>query len=85
MEKEAGVAGGESDARSHGPALGGEAGSVLMGKLNRKVLPYATTSVVFATTGGVSATGTRCGVSQSNYNICGRVLEGSIARLATLQ
>ena len=48
-EKEAGAAGGESDARSHGPALGGEAGSVLMGKLNRKVLPYATTSVVFAT------------------------------------
>jgi hypothetical protein len=73
VEKEAGVAGGESDARSYGPALGGEAGSVLMGKLNRKVLPYATTSVVFATTGGESATGTRCGVSQSNYNICGRV------------
>jgi len=86
VEKEAGAAGGESDARSHGPALGGEAGSVLIDKLNRKVLPYATTSVVFATnSGGVSATGTRCGVSQSNYNICGRVLEGSIARLATLQ
>ncbi len=47
-EKEAGAAGGESGARSHGPALGGEAGSVLMGKLIRKVLPYATTSVVFA-------------------------------------
>ena len=73
MEKEAGAAGGESDARSHGPALGGEAGSVLMGKLSCKVLPYATTSVVFATAGGVSATGTRCDVSQSNYNICGRV------------
>jgi hypothetical protein len=41
MEKEAGAAGGESGARTHGPALGGEAGSVLMSKLNRKVLPYA--------------------------------------------
>jgi len=29
-EKEAGAAGGESDARTHGPALGGEAGSVLI-------------------------------------------------------
>jgi len=29
-EKEAGAAGGESGARSHGPALGGEAGPVLM-------------------------------------------------------
>ncbi len=46
-KKEAGVAGGESDARAHGPALGGEAGSVLMDKLIRKVLPYATTSVLF--------------------------------------
>jgi hypothetical protein len=73
VKKEAGAAGGESGARAHGPALGGEAGSVLMGKLIRKVLPYATTSVVFATTDGVSATGTRCGVSQSNYNIYGRV------------
>jgi hypothetical protein len=73
QEKEAGAAGGESGARSYGPALGGEAGAVLMGKLIRKVLPYATTSVVFAITGGVSATVTRCGVSQSNYNICGRV------------
>ena len=72
-EKEAGAAGGESGARAHGPALGGEAGSVLMDKLIRKVLPYATTSIVFATTGGVSATGTRCGVSQSNYNTRRRV------------
>lgn len=72
-KKEAGAAGGESGARAHGPALGGEAGSVLMGKLIRKVPPYATTSgIVFTTTGGVSATGTRCGVSQSNYNICDR-------------
>ncbi len=72
-QKEAGAAGGESGARAHGPALGGEADSVLMAKLIRKVPPYAsTTSVVFATIGGVSATGTRCGVSQSNYNICGR-------------
>jgi hypothetical protein len=29
-EKEAGATGGESGARTHGPALGGEAGSVLM-------------------------------------------------------
>jgi hypothetical protein len=29
-EKEAGAAGGESGARAHGPALGGEAGSVLI-------------------------------------------------------
>jgi hypothetical protein len=29
-EKEAGATGGESGARAHGPALGGEAGSVLM-------------------------------------------------------
>ena len=72
-EKEAGAAGGESDARTHGPALGGEAGSVLMDQLIRKVLPYATTSVVFATTSGVSATGTRCGVSQLNCHICRRV------------
>jgi hypothetical protein len=33
--KEAGPAGGESGARTHGPALGGEAGSVLIGKLIR--------------------------------------------------
>ena len=32
-------------------------------KLIRKVPPYATTSVGFATAGGVSATGTRCSVS----------------------
>src|SRR5207245_10580501 len=64
-KKEAGAAGGESDARAHGPALGGEAGSVLIRKLIRKVLPYATTGVVFAITGGESATGTRCSISQS--------------------
>ena len=29
QKKEAGAAGGESGARAHGPALGGEAGSVL--------------------------------------------------------
>ena len=33
----AGAAGGESGARAHGPALGGEAGSVLIGKLICKV------------------------------------------------
>ncbi len=64
-EKEAGVAGGESDARTHGPALGGEAGPVLTRKLIRKMRSYATTSAFFATTGGESATGTRCGISQS--------------------
>ena|SRR6516164_140857 len=66
VQKEAGAAGGESGARAHGPALGGEAGSVLMGKLIRKVLPYATTGVVFTITCGVSATVARCSVSQSN-------------------
>jgi hypothetical protein len=35
-EKEAGAAGGESGARAHGPALGGEAGSVLIRKLIHK-------------------------------------------------
>jgi hypothetical protein len=35
-EKEAGAAGGESGARAHGPALGGEAGSVLIIKLIHK-------------------------------------------------
>ena len=73
-KKEAGAAGGESGARAHGPALGGEAGSVLINKLIRKVPPYATTtSVVFATTSVVSAAGTRCSVSQLNYNIRRRV------------
>jgi hypothetical protein len=36
QKKEAGVAGGESDARAHGPALGGEAGSVLIVSLSAK-------------------------------------------------
>jgi hypothetical protein len=34
-EKEAAPAGGESGGRAHGPALGGEAGSVLIEKLIR--------------------------------------------------
>jgi hypothetical protein len=84
-EKEAGVAGGESDARAHGSALGGEADSVLMGKLIRKVLPYATTSVVFATTGGESATGTRCGVSPIELQHMRQGLRRSIARFVTLR
>jgi len=46
----AGAAGGESDARAHGSALGGEADSVLSDKDSCKVPPYATTSVGFATT-----------------------------------
>ena len=38
--KEAAPAGGESGGRAHGPALGGEAGSVLIEKLIRIGLPY---------------------------------------------
>jgi hypothetical protein len=37
-EKEAGAAGGESGARAYGPALGGEAGSVLIASLSAKAL-----------------------------------------------
>ncbi len=68
-KKEAGAAGGESGARAHGPALGGEAGPVLIGSLHCKVPPYAVTDDVLAIIGGVSASGTRCSVSQSNYSI----------------
>ena len=70
-EKEAGAAGGESGARAHGPALGGEAGSVLIGKLIRIGLWYATTGGV-STTRVVSPQVPSCSVSQSNYNICRR-------------
>jgi len=38
--KEAAPAGGESGGRAHGPALGGEAGSVLIEKLIRIGLSY---------------------------------------------
>ena len=69
MKKEAGAAGGESGARAHGSALGGEADSVLSDKDSCKVPPYATTSVGFATTSCESATGTRCSVTQTDYNI----------------
>jgi hypothetical protein len=69
QDKEAGPAGGESGARAHGPALGGEAGSVLIGKLIRIGLWYATTGVV-STTRVVSTQVPSCSVSQSNYNIC---------------
>ena len=72
-EKEAGAAGGESDARSYGSGPGGEAGAVLWVSLPRKMLPYATTSVVFAISWWRIRTGTPRGVSQSNYNICRRV------------
>ena len=56
-------------ARAHGSALGGEANSVLSDKDSCKVPPYATTSVGFATTSCESATGTRCSVTQTDYNI----------------
>ena len=47
-KKEAGAAGGESGARSYGPALGGEAGSVLIANANSRVLLLATIGVVFS-------------------------------------
>ena len=73
-EKEAGAAGGESDARTHGPALGGEADSVLIGKLIRKVLPYATTSSIVLRPPMANPPQAPVAASaQSNYNICGRV------------
>jgi hypothetical protein len=48
-EKEAGAAGGESDARSYGSGPGGGGRRRPMGQLNLKMPPYATTCVVFAT------------------------------------
>jgi len=78
-EKEAGAAGGESGARAHGPTLGGEAGPVLSNKDSCKVPPYATTSVGFATTSCESATGTRCSVTQTDYNITRSTLPVSLA------
>jgi hypothetical protein len=82
-KKEAGTAGGESGARAHGPALGGEAGSVLIGKLIRKVPSYATTSTGFPATGGVSATGTRCSVSPIELKHMGQGLRRAMANLLT--
>ena len=69
-EKEAGPAGGESWARVYGPALGGEAGAVLIGSLSAKG-SRIDTGVVSAT-GPVSPHAPSCGFSQSNYNICRR-------------
>jgi hypothetical protein len=63
QKKEAGTAGGESGARAHGPALGGEAGSVLIGSLSAKCPRMRPPVPDFPATGGVSATGTRCSVS----------------------
>ena len=79
----AGAAGGESGARAHGPALGGEAGSVLSDKDSCKVPPYATTSVGFATTSCESATGTRCSVTQTDYSITGARLLVVLAQIPT--
>ena len=82
-EKEAGAAGGESGARAHGPALGGEAGSVLSISLSAKcprMRPPVSVSrppVAYPPQVPVAAS------AQSNYNICRWVLEGSTARLAT--
>src|SRR5690242_21864044 len=50
-KKEAGTAGGESGARAHGPALGGEAGSVLIGSLSamcRRMRPPVAVSWLLA-------------------------------------
>src|SRR5690242_21601400 len=82
-EKEAGAAGGESGARAHGPALGGRAGSVLLDKDSCKVPPYATTSVGFATTSCESATGTRCSVTQVDYNITRSTAARVLAQIPT--
>src|SRR6266704_1312503 len=54
-------------------------------KLNRKVPPYATTSVGFPTAGGVSATGTRCSVSPIELQHMRMGLRRSIANLLTPQ
>lgn len=72
-EKEAGAAGGESGARAHGPALGGEAGSVLIVSLSAKCprmrppVPVSLLLVAYPPQVPVAAS------AQSNYNICGRV------------
>jgi hypothetical protein len=70
--KEAGPAGGESGARAHGPALGGEAGSVLIRKLirmDRGMPPPASFRHRWRI-----ATGTLMQRQlNQNYNICRRV------------
>ena len=48
---------------AHGPALGGEAGSVLMGQLIRKVPLYARIGIGFATTSSLLLTDTPCSIS----------------------
>ena len=72
-KKEAGAAGGESGARAHGPALGGEAGSVLILSLSAKfprMPPPVSVSlppVAYPLQVPVAAS------AQPNYNIYGRL------------
>src|SRR6266700_3477473 len=79
QKKEAGAAGGESGARAHGPALGGEAGPVLSVSLSAKcprMRPPVSVSrppVAYPPQVPVAAS------AQSNYNICGRLLVGLLA------
>ena len=72
-EKEAGAAGGESDARSHGPALGGRPAPSLWVSLSAKCsrmrppVSFSRPPVAYPPQVPVAAS------AQSNYNICRRV------------
>jgi hypothetical protein len=72
-KKEAGAAGGESGARAHGPALGGEAGSVLIVSLSAKC-PRMPPPVVVSLPPVVNPLQVPVAASaRMNYNICGRI------------
>jgi len=73
QEKEAGTAGGESGARAHGPALGGEAGSVLIGSLSAKCPRMRPPVPIFLLLAAYPLQVPVAASAQSNYNICGRV------------
>lgn len=72
-KKEAGTAGGESGARAHGPALGGEAGSVLIGSLSAKCPRMRPPVPDFLLLAAYPLQVPVAASAQSNYNICGRV------------
>jgi len=72
-EKEAGTAGGESGARAHGPALGGEAGSVLIRSLSAKCPRMRPPVPIFLLLAAYPLQVPVAASAQSNYNICGRV------------
>jgi len=72
-EKEAGTAGGESGARAHGPALGGEAGSVLIGSLSAKCPRMRPPVPIFLLLAAYPLQVPVAESAQPNYNICGRV------------